>query len=102
MTWDQQIVEYNRIIVDYLNMTADVQTAYRKNALFPIITRLGARESKVRSKLLSRVLRHGARNFPRNHSGRYSSCDIWNVFRRELDSPHMLLAMTIPLGNDKQ
>eukprot|EP00971_Amphidinium_carterae_P215733 4282580-Amphidinium_carterae.1 len=43
MTWDQQIVEYNRIIVDYLNyklnMAPDVQTAYRKNALFPIINR---------------------------------------------------------------
>eukprot|EP00971_Amphidinium_carterae_P309856 6157423-Amphidinium_carterae.1 len=54
MNWEQQIVEYNRIIVDYLSMNPDVQTAYRKNALFPIITRLGPRVSKVRSKLLSR------------------------------------------------
>eukprot|EP00971_Amphidinium_carterae_P072098 1425898-Amphidinium_carterae.1 len=47
MNWDQQIIEYNRIIVDYLDMKPDVQTAYRKNALFPIITRLGPRESKL-------------------------------------------------------
>eukprot|EP00971_Amphidinium_carterae_P312483 6210699-Amphidinium_carterae.1 len=64
MNWDQQIVEYNRIIVDYLGMNPDVQKAYRKNALFPIINQLGPRESKVRSKILSRILRHGARGFP--------------------------------------
>eukprot|EP00971_Amphidinium_carterae_P143154 2836283-Amphidinium_carterae.1 len=101
MTWDEQIVEYNRLIVDYLDMTVPVQTAYRKTVLFPIINRLGSRESKVRSKVLTKVLRHGDRNFPKNRSGRYSSCDIWSVFRREFDSPQMLVAMTIPLGNDK-
>eukprot|EP00971_Amphidinium_carterae_P065169 1291478-Amphidinium_carterae.1 len=83
-------------------MNPDVKRAYVKNALFPLITRLGPRESKARSKILSRVLRHGARNFPTNNSGRYSSCDIWSVFRREFDSPQLLVAMTIPLGNDKQ
>eukprot|EP00971_Amphidinium_carterae_P289577 5749793-Amphidinium_carterae.1 len=66
MTWDQQIVEYNRIIVDYLNMTVPVKTAYKKNVLFPLINRLGSRESKSRSKILSRILRHGDRNFPKN------------------------------------
>eukprot|EP00971_Amphidinium_carterae_P018738 369474-Amphidinium_carterae.1 len=82
MTWDQQIVEYNRVIVDYLNMSVQVQAAYRKNVLFPIITRLGSGESRLRSKILTRVLRHGDRNFPKNRSGRYSSCDIWKTFRR--------------------
>eukprot|EP00971_Amphidinium_carterae_P210572 4178451-Amphidinium_carterae.1 len=45
MDWDQQIVEYNRVIVDYVKMRPDVQTAYRKNVLFPIITSLGQREA---------------------------------------------------------
>eukprot|EP00971_Amphidinium_carterae_P246305 4892298-Amphidinium_carterae.1 len=79
-----------------------VQTAYHKNVLHPIITNLGGMESKSRSKILSKILRHGNRLFRKNNSGRYCACDIWKAYRREFDSPQMLIAMTLPLGNDKQ
>eukprot|EP00971_Amphidinium_carterae_P063467 1256225-Amphidinium_carterae.3 len=59
-------------------------------------------ESTRRSKILSRILRHGDRVFKKNSSGRYCACDIWKAYHREFQSPQLLIAMTIPLGNDKQ
>eukprot|EP00971_Amphidinium_carterae_P281797 5594027-Amphidinium_carterae.1 len=102
MTWEEQIIEYNRTIVDYLNMNPSFKQAYHKQVIYPIIGSLGGYESKRRSKILSTCLRHGDRVFPTNDSGRYCACDIWNSYHRDYESPQMLIAMTLPLGNDKQ
>eukprot|EP00971_Amphidinium_carterae_P084592 1674446-Amphidinium_carterae.1 len=71
MTWGEQTIEYNRTIVDYLNMDPSFKQAYHKQVIFPIISSLGGYESKRRSTILSRILRHGDRIFPTNDSGRY-------------------------------
>eukprot|EP00971_Amphidinium_carterae_P288197 5721699-Amphidinium_carterae.1 len=102
MTWAEQTIEYNRTIVDYLKMRSSFKEAYHKTVLYPIINSLGSFESKRRSKILSRILRHGDRVFAKNNSGRYCACDIWKAYHRDFESPQMLIAMTIPLGNDKQ
>eukprot|EP00971_Amphidinium_carterae_P314978 6261251-Amphidinium_carterae.1 len=102
MTWHQQVIEYNRVIVDYLRMSEAFKLAYHKTAVYPIIQNLGSQESKRRSKILSRILRHGDRVFQMNASGRYCACDIWRSFHRDFESPQLLIAMTLPLGNDKQ
>eukprot|EP00971_Amphidinium_carterae_P172636 3422063-Amphidinium_carterae.1 len=102
MNWEEQIIEYNRTIVDYLRMNPSFKQAYHKQVIYPIISSLGSNESKRRSRILSRILRHGDRVFTTNDSGRYCACDIWEAYHRDFEAPQMLIAMTLPLGNDKQ
>eukprot|EP00971_Amphidinium_carterae_P310467 6169455-Amphidinium_carterae.3 len=46
MNWQEQTIEYNRVIVDYVNMTETFQQAFQKTILHPVIRQLGSQESK--------------------------------------------------------
>eukprot|EP00971_Amphidinium_carterae_P037114 729293-Amphidinium_carterae.2 len=84
-------------------MTGSFKAAYHKTVIFPIIGNLGSNESTRRSKFFLGSCDMET-ECSRETIGAATAPVTYGIkaYHRDFESPQMLIAMTLPLGNDKQ